>query len=462
MCPGRRSGRARTAGPPYAVPVKPLLVLACAGLLVTGCSSDGAARVQTAEVGRANVAELVEAPGSVAARATAALTAPADATVEAVLVEDGATVETGAVLVRLSSPAAQQRLQQALAARAGATTTTRIPRADLRPMQDQLDAAARSSFDAGRAAAAQISDPAARAAAEQAVARSEQQYAAASRLARSSLEQVDAGAAGLQGALTAFAASQRAQADAAVEAARAAVEALTVRAPMAGVVTLGAGQAAAGGTDVSGLLSQLPSSLQGLAAGAVGGSGAALTTTTQGLLPGTRVSSGAPLLTVTDLAGLSVVAEVDETDVLLVATGIAASVQLDAVPDAVYQGRVEAVDVAPTTSAGGGVTYRVRLALGAGRDGDGAAPRPRPGMSAVVALQVKVARDVVAVASAAVLRDGGGAAVFVVADGTAERREVRLGAEGDDRVEVTSGVRAGERVVVRDVDRLRDGQAVTS
>lgn len=442
----------------------PLTLLACGVLLLSGCSGGGDVRVTTAEVGRANVTELVEAPGAVAARATAALTAPADATVAQVAVPDGATVEKGALLVQLASPATQMRLQQALAAQAGAAGPVPVPRANLGPLQDQLDTAARQSFQAGRDAALQLPVGAARTAALAAVERAQQQYDAAARVARATLSQLNAGAAGLQDALDALAASQRAQATAAVAAARAQVDALTVRAPIAGVVTLGAGSSSgAASPDLSGVLDQLPASLQGAAAGALGDAGAGGgSTSTLGLPTGSQVSAGAPLLTVTDVGGLSVTAEVDETDVLLTSPGTRATVQLDAVPDAVYRARVDAVDLAPTTSSGGGVTYRVRLELGPGTDGDGAAPRPRPGMSAVVALQVRIARAVVAVSTAAVQRDGGSAAVFVLDGDRVRRREVRLGAQGEDVVQVLSGLDGGERVVIRDVDRLEDGQAVTS
>jgi multidrug efflux pump subunit AcrA (membrane-fusion protein) len=81
-------------------------------------------------------------------------------------------------------------------------------------------------------------------------------------------------------------------------------------------------------------------------------------------------------------------------------------------------------------------------------------------MSAIVDLQVRTAEAVLAVPSAAVVRDGGEDAVFVVEDGLVQRVAVSLGAQGDDLVEVRRGLSGGERVVVRDADRLTDGQAV--
>jgi RND family efflux transporter MFP subunit len=202
--------------------------------------------------------------------------------------------------------------------------------------------------------------------------------------------------------------------------------------------------------------------LQEQAGAALGGGGApAPTTTAAGLSVGSRLASGSPLLTVTDVGGLTVTAEVDETDVLLVAAGQSATVELDAVPGASYAATVTAVDLTPSASTGGGVVYRVRLGL-AGRHHLRRRPgaQPRPGMSAIVDLQVRTAEAVLAVPSAAVVRDGGEDAVFVVEDGRVQRVGVSLGAQGDDLVEVRRGLSGGERVVVRDADRLTDGQAV--
>ena len=443
-----------------------LLALALAAGLIAGCTGEGEPRVQVAEVARTTVAETVDAPGTVGARASATLEAPAEARVEQVLVGDGAAVKAGDVLVRLSSPSAQERLVQAQAAQASAADLgIDVPRAQLGPLQDAVDAAAAGSFAAGRAAAAQIEDPERRRAAEQQVSEAEQRYAAAAAASRASLAQLDTGAQSLEDAFDAVAGSQRVQAGAAVDAARAVVDALTVTAPIAGVVTLGGtGGPAQDGNDLAGLIGGLPPGIAeqaGAALGTAGGAGGtAPSTTAQGLPVGTQVAAGTPLLTVTDVAGLIVTAEVDETDVLLVEPGQKATVELDAVPDATYPASVVAVDITPTASAGGGVSYQVRLSLAGGSTGDGPAPRPRPGMSAIVELQVRTSTAVLAVPSAAVVRDGGQDIVFVVEQGRAQRVDVRLGAQGEDLVEVRSGLSGGEQVVVRDADRLSDGQAV--
>ena len=51
--------------------------------------------------------------------------------------------------------------------------------------------------------------------------------------------------------------------------------------------------------------------------------------------------------------------------------------------------------------------------------------------------------------------------VYVVKEGRAERRRITLGAFSGERVEVRSGLKAGERVIVAGQHRLRPGRTVT-
>jgi HlyD family secretion protein len=149
--------------------------------------------------------------------------------------------------------------------------------------------------------------------------------------------------------------------------------------------------------------------------------------------------------------------------VLLVKAGVKADVELDAVPDATYPAHVTAVDLTPTQSTRGGVAYLVRFALGPGTTAAGAkAPPPRPGMSAVARLHVRTSRDVLAVPAAAVFRDGGDQAVWKVVDGKAVRTVVRLGAQGQRTVAITSGLALGDVIVIRGADRVRAGATLPS
>jgi multidrug efflux pump subunit AcrA (membrane-fusion protein) len=440
-------------------------VLAVASLSLAGCTGGSDHAVEVSAVGRATVVEVVEAPATVSARATATVTSPADGTVAELRVREGQQVRAGQVLLRVESPDARRRLRQARQADAEAASAGTPGTAGAVDLSGAgpADAAARRAFARARRAAERIPPGPARRQALAALQVSQSQYEAARASADQAARQLSAGIGSLSDAVAALSAAQRVQTRAALDAARREVAALTVRAPVGGTVSLSPPAASGSATDPSALLDQLPANLQGqagdlLGSAASGGSGSSVDAV---LAQGRPVSSGQPIVTVTDTSTLSLTAQVDETDVLLVAPGVPASAELDAVPDARYEAAVTTIDPVPTSSSRGGVTYVVRLTLGRGNTADGStAPAPRPGMSAVVDLQVRTARAAVAVPAAAVFRDGRRDAVWVVGHGVARERPVRLGAQGRARVQVLQGLQVGERVVVRGADQLHDGQRV--
>lgn len=444
--------------------------VAVSAVLLTGCTG-GSSGIQTAAVGRSTVSEVVEAPATVQAAATATLSSPATGTVEAVFVKDGERVAAGTLLVRISSPQTQAQLTQARSALAQVDSSAPASPAQLSGgAQTQADTAAQSAFDAARKAAAGIADPRLKAAALTQITTAEHQYQLAAAQARAAIAAINSGIGNLNTAIASLTAAQRVQAQAAVQLAQSAVDALDVTAPIAGTVQLGgsgsgSGGSAQSGSDLGAALSQLPADQQQQAASALGGAaptGSGQVQTTGPVTVGTPVSTGTTLATIVDVSTLSLQADVDETDVFLVKPGVKAQAQLDAVPGAQYPATVASVALSPTQSARGGVSYRARLTLTSGTMPDGSrAPTPRPGMSAVADLQVRTARDAVSVPATAIVRDGNRDAVWVV-DGTrARRRTVTVGTQGADQVAITAGLRVGDQVVVRGADKVREGQALS-
>lgn len=86
----------------------------------------------------------------------------------------------------------------------------------------------------------------------------------------------------------------------------------------------------------------------------------------------------------------------------------------------------------------------------------------KPEMIAKSTLSGKAARDAILVPEAAVLQmDENRSVVFIEEGGKAVARTVALGGRDAGRVEILSGLAAGDRVVVRGYEQLADGQAVT-
>lgn len=439
------------------------VVVVTISLTAAACEStdDG---IATDAALRATVTEVVDVPASVTAKAVATLTAPADGTIKSLAIEPGVTVAKGAVVAVIDSPSARKRLADAKAVLAAANDIGGgIGFVDLSGLQKGLDASANDAFTAARSAAGQVADEKVRAALLAQVDAAERHYDSAAKNSRRLLRQVQRGLAGIGEAVAALGAAQRAQAKASYDVAKATVDALTLRAPIAGVVQFARPSAGIPTDPLAGLLGAV-SGASGPPATAAGVAGAdqKVAGVDDVLAVGDRVNAGTAIVTIVDISEIGLVGEVDETDVLLVAPGVTADVELDAAPGLSFEATVGTVDLLPTPSTRGGVAYRIRLAFRAvhAADSGDPPPTPRPGMSAVAHLRVRTATDAVAVPAAAVFQTELGDTVWLVRDDHAVAQAVRVGVQGEDLVQIVSGVEPGQRVVVSGTDKVTAGQAV--
>ncbi|MDP9021250.1 MAG: HlyD family efflux transporter periplasmic adaptor subunit, partial [Actinomycetota bacterium] len=243
------------------------------------------------------------------------------------------------------------------------------------------------------------------------------------------------------------AAAQQRQAAVALEAAQAKDAALTVVAPIGGVVEFGA---AATGGGIADDAADLPADVAGLLGGTRGGTGGPVAV-------GAPVGVGQTLFTVYDLSGFHLRAAVDEVDAVQLERGQPVRVFLDAYPDDVLAGSVTRVAVGPGQGITAGVVYPVAVAL----DDLPSDVRPRVGMTASVEIEVRRVRSATVVPASALVRRDGRDVVLVVRDADGARRvravPVELRAVSDDLAAVDGDVAAGERVVVAGFEQVEDG-----
>jgi len=157
------------------------------------------------------------------------------------------------------------------------------------------------------------------------------------------------------------------------------------------------------------------------------------------VLAGQQIMEGQSLFQVADLSRVWVEGEIFERDLAFVRMGARVAVDLDAYPGEPRSGSVTYIypTVDPTTR-----TTRIRVEL------SNPGLRLRPGMYATIRVPGAQRANIVSVPRSAVLATGKRVIAFVrLPDGMLEPREVVLGMTSDDRVEVVSGLKAGEVVV---------------
>jgi membrane fusion protein (multidrug efflux system) len=165
---------------------------------------------------------------------------------------------------------------------------------------------------------------------------------------------------------------------------------------------------------------------------------------------GTLISPGDVITTLDDTSVIKLDFSVPENVLATLREGLAVRATAPAFSGRSFTGKVSSIDsrVDMNTRA---VTVRALLA-----NEDGAL---RPGMFLNVSL-ANDERETLIIPEQALTPEAERQYVFVVADGKAQRREVRIGARRPGNVEVVAGLNAGEQVVVEGTQKVRDGAPV--
>ena len=166
---------------------------------------------------------------------------------------------------------------------------------------------------------------------------------------------------------------------------------------------------------------------------------------------GDIVGGQTPMFTVADVSTLVTLLPVSELEVPLLRAGSTVPVTVDALGQSV-SGRIRRIFPA-ADSANRLVPVEVAIA------GDAIAGL-RPGYTVRATLRLDERQGVLVVPTRAVVGAAGAHSVYVVRDGRAERRRVRVGADLDGRTEVIEGVAFGDSVITTGNALLRDGAQV--
>jgi RND family efflux transporter MFP subunit len=170
---------------------------------------------------------------------------------------------------------------------------------------------------------------------------------------------------------------------------------------------------------------------------------------------GELVKAQMPVMAIVRLDPLKVTAEIPERMAPWIDNGRPVDLHVDAYPNRPFKGEVTRISPAVNT---GTRAFPFEAIV---PNADGAL---KPGTFARVHVESAKVDEVLTLPFAALQYRYGVNRVFVVSGDRLEMRELQVGERLGDRIEVTKGVTAGERVVVSDVETLNGGElvAVTS
>jgi HlyD family secretion protein len=253
--------------------------------------------------------------------------------------------------------------------------------------------------------------------------------------------------------------AQEAAASNAVEIAEKNLQAATIVAPASGILVPVQG----GGTSVSGMLSalmgsfsdMLPSGLNLSSLSGLTGGMATLGMPTSGQpVVGSFISAGTAIYQIADLKNMSLVSKVDESDIAKVQPGQAATVSLEAYPDKQYPAVVAKVADVATTNEAGATAFDVTIQM------DQADTRLKIGMTGTADVTIAAKKATTVVPVEALVDKKGQKYVFKIVNGEALLTPVTIGLTTEDSAEIIKGVKVGDKVAVKGVEKLKDGQRV--
>lgn len=176
------------------------------------------------------------------------------------------------------------------------------------------------------------------------------------------------------------------------------------------------------------------------------------------LTSGDAVTAGESLFTIASSGGYIVKAQVDEQDVINVRLGQRANVTGQDFPGKTISGRVTHISPVAVKSTDPSSTAKQVLTT---ITLDSSPSFLRDGMSADVDILTADVPRAIVVPNDAVHEENGHAYVFVVENGVARKRLVRVGKAGDTLTWLTAGLHPGETVVAQTTPGLRNGRRVT-
>ncbi len=172
------------------------------------------------------------------------------------------------------------------------------------------------------------------------------------------------------------------------------------------------------------------------------------------IAPGALISPGTAIVSLDDVSVIRVDFSVPDRYLPILREGLAITAKPDALPGEMFTGRIAQIDtrIDPATHA-----LKARAEF---PNGDG---RLKPGMLIKVGID-QGQHQSIAVPEAAVQFEGNQASVFLIAKGpkgqVARRTAVQTGVTADGFIEITSGLKPGDKLVGDGLNRVQDGAPV--
>ncbi len=164
--------------------------------------------------------------------------------------------------------------------------------------------------------------------------------------------------------------------------------------------------------------------------------------------PGDRAWPGAPIAELPDVSTLRVSARVDEAERGRLAVKQTATGQMDAIADRQFSGHIERIGTLASTDFTGGWPFPRNFDLEVALDQTD--PRLKPGMAVQLTVVLGRVPDALTIPVQASFQRSGQTVAYVWAGSRFQERVIEVGRRSGDRILVEKGLRPGDQVALKD------------
>ncbi|MEI7811242.1 MAG: efflux RND transporter periplasmic adaptor subunit [Ignavibacteria bacterium] len=164
---------------------------------------------------------------------------------------------------------------------------------------------------------------------------------------------------------------------------------------------------------------------------------------------GDFTAPGTPIITIATISQLKLIMSVGEADMPYVTNGKIVKIYSELNPDIKVTGRINEIAKSAELMTR---TFQVKAVFGNVKD-----LWFKPGMFAKAELDLTTLKDVLVIPREAVIYSDQGPKVYVIENGGALSRNVKLGFQNDQSIEVTEGLKPDEVVATVGMNNLKDG-----
>lgn len=165
-----------------------------------------------------------------------------------------------------------------------------------------------------------------------------------------------------------------------------------------------------------------------------------------------------PLVVVADLTQMNVEAQLNEVDAGKVRVGGKVSISSKMLGNTSVQGTI--VEIAPTAVAVQSIQGNASPTVGVKIRLDNA-PELKPGFTVTIEIIVATKEGILAVPQEALFQEGNKNYVYRIQEGRLQKTEVTIGIGNDTHQEITSGLNAGDQVVLNPSNDFSEGMQVS-